>query len=71
MKNLLKATVQKGSMGIKNIHIALISCSVIVSLVFGFWAMGHNYQMLGATAVIAAVALVVYGISFLKKVKML
>ena len=58
-------------MGIKNIHIVLISCSVAVAGAFGFWALNHAYQGLGYVSLVAAVALVVYGVTFLNKVKSL
>lgn len=58
-------------MGIKNIHIMLISCSVLVALVFGFWALNHDYRLLGYVSLIVAAGLVVYGINFLNKVKSL
>jgi hypothetical protein len=56
-------------MGIKNIHIVLISCSVLIALIFGIWALKNNYAILGYVSLSAAVGLVVYGIKFLKKVK--
>ena len=58
-------------MGIKNIHIALISCSVIIALVFGFWALNHNYQILGCVSLVVAIGLSAYGVNFLKKAKSL
>ena len=56
-------------MGIKNIHIALISCSIAIALVFGVWGLKNSYQILGSVSLAAAVGLAVYGINFLKKVK--
>ena len=58
-------------MGIKNIHIVLISCSVLVALVFGLWSFNNNYQPGGCISFVIAAALVIYGINFLKKVKIL
>ena len=58
-------------MGIKNIHIALIGCSVLISGVFGIWGLKHEYAELGGISLIAAVGLAIYGINFLKKAKAL
>ena len=54
-------------MGIKNIHITLISVSVLLGFGFGFWALKNSYAGLGYISLIAAVALIVYGINFIKK----
>ncbi len=56
-------------MGIKNIHIALISASIILSVLFGLWSLTHAYQVLGCVSLLAGVALVFYGINFIKKVR--
>lgn len=56
-------------MGIKNIHIFLISCSVVVAVIFGFWALGHAYPVLGGLSLAAAAGLAIYGVNFLKKTK--
>ena len=58
-------------MGIKNIHIVLISCSVLVAGVFGGWSLNNDYQIGGYVSFTVAAALVIYGINFLKKVKTL
>jgi hypothetical protein len=58
-------------MGIKNIHIILIAASVLLSLVFGFWAVTHDYNTLGYISFALAIGLIVYGIQFLKKAKVL
>lgn len=58
-------------MGIKNIHIILISASVILSLVFGFWGVTHDFKALGGIAFALAVGLTIYGVQFLKKAKAL
>jgi hypothetical protein len=55
-------------MGIKNIHLILITASVLFSLLFGFWALTHNYSPLGVISLMIAIGLVVYGVQFLKKV---
>ena len=56
-------------MGIKNIHLFLITAALALSLVFGFWALNHDFQLLGWISMAAAVGLVIYGVQFLKKVK--
>ena len=56
-------------MGIKNIHIVLITASIGLAVLFGLWAITHDYNGLGYASLITAVALVIYGISFLKKLK--
>jgi uncharacterized membrane protein HdeD (DUF308 family) len=56
-------------MGIKNIHILLISASSLVSLLFGYWALNHNYTGLGYVSLGLGIALIVYGIQFIKKAK--
>ncbi len=58
-------------MGIKNIHIALISASIILGVAFGLWSLQNAYPLLGYASLAAAVALVFYGINFLKKAKTL
>ena len=57
--------------GIKNIHIALISVATILAVILGFWGISHQYKMIGIISFIAAVSLLFYGISFLKKAKTL
>jgi hypothetical protein len=57
--------------GIKNVHIALISCSTLAASLFGLWCLNNHYTMIGMVSFGAAVGLVVYGISFLKKVSKL
>lgn len=58
-------------MGIKNIHIFLISAASILALGFGIWALTHNYVGLGYCSLASAVGLVIYGIQFVKKAKVL
>jgi hypothetical protein len=58
-------------MGIKNIHIFLISASILCSLVFGFWAVTHEFATLGYITFAIAIGLIIYGIQFLKKAKTL
>ena len=58
-------------MGIKNIHIILITASVLVCLFFGFWSVNNAHVWWGVTAFVVAAALTVYGINFIKKAKTL
>jgi uncharacterized membrane protein HdeD (DUF308 family) len=58
-------------MGIKRIHITLITASIILSLFFGFWALGHNFRGLGYFSLLTGIVLVFYGIQFIKKAKVL
>lgn len=53
--------------GIKNIHIVLITASAAVSVFFGTWAIKNNYAVMGYVSLITAVGLVAYGVSFWKK----
>ena len=58
-------------MGIKNIHIILISASILLSLVFGLWGLNHDFKTLGYISLLTSVSLVIYGVQFIKKVKVL
>ncbi len=58
-------------MGIKNIHIALIIVSTILAGIFGMWGLNHNFKGLGYASLAASFALLLYGVYFFKKVKML
>ena len=58
-------------MGIKNIHILLISLSIVMSGVFGFWALGHEMRGLSVAAFVLLGGLSIYFINFLKKLKTL
>lgn len=58
-------------MGIKNIHILLITAAVSISMIFGIWGLNHDYQILGIIALVIAVALAAYGVQFLKKAQTL
>ena len=64
-------------MSLKTFHIVFITLSTLLSAGFGFWSY-HDYRMHagGMPAIVltvvgfgAAVALVVYGVWFLKKLK--
>ncbi|MBI3602573.1 MAG: hypothetical protein HY209_06765 [Candidatus Omnitrophica bacterium] len=56
-------------MGIKNIHIVLITASVVLSLIFGLWALTHDYVFLGGCSLVAVVGFAIYGIQFIKKTR--
>ena len=58
-------------MGIKNIHILLISASSLLALVFGVWGLNNDYKVLAYCSLAAAVGLIVYGVQFVKKAKVL
>jgi len=58
-------------MGIKNIHVLLIVISILLSVVFGFWLLDHAYTIGGYISFIVAIALVIYLIQFVKKMKVL
>jgi hypothetical protein len=58
-------------MGIKNIHIMLISASSLILGLFGFWGLNNNFQLLGYLSILITVCLVIYGIQFIKKTKTL
>jgi len=58
-------------MGIKNIHIILITASVLVCLFFGFWSFNNAHSQWGIVSFVVAAALTVYGINFIKKSKTL
>ncbi len=63
---------QKGSiMGIKNIHIVFICASILISVVFGFWGLKNDYHALGYVSLVLAIGLIVYGVSFFKKIRAL
>ncbi len=63
-------------MSLKIFHIIFISLSVLLSLGFGFWAIQFavqqnqpGYMVGGVISLLSAVALIVYGRIFLKKMK--
>ena len=56
-------------MGIKTIHIVLISCAVAVAVFFGAWAINNGHLSFGYGAFAAAAGLAVYGFVFLQKVR--
>ncbi|MBF0504390.1 MAG: hypothetical protein HQL14_04725 [Candidatus Omnitrophica bacterium] len=58
-------------MGIKNIHVLLIIASIILFLCFGFWALSHNYTAWGYGSLIISIALIIYCVQFIKKMKAL
>lgn len=65
-------------MSIKALHIFLISCAALISVVFGVWAFGYArtsgdpaYQTGGVLSFILAVGLCFYAVHFAKKAKKL
>ena len=61
-------------MGLRNFHIFFIVISTIMSVGFGFWCFLsdagrelYGSWAIGAISLLAAVALVIYGIRFVKK----
>jgi len=59
-------------MGIKYIHATLIVISILLSLGFGAWAMMHSaYALWGYASFLAAAGLTVYGVQFIKQMKVL
>lgn len=56
-------------MGIKNIHLFLITVAIVLSVVFGLWALNHDFQWLGYGSLASAIGLFFYGLGFIKKVK--
>ena len=58
-------------MGIKNIHIVLIVASVLLCLFFGLWSVNNAHGPWGIIAFVTAIALGIYGITFVKKAKTL
>ncbi len=59
-------------MGVKNIHIVLIFCSIMVAAGFGFWALKQDsYKIMGAPSLIISMGLAAYFAYFLNKVKAL
>ena len=58
-------------MGIKNIHILLISAASLMGVLFGVWGITHGFTMLGIGAMVFAFCLVFYGVQFIKKARTL
>ena len=56
-------------MGIKYIHVVLIAVSILLSLGFGAWALYHSYAACGYLSFLIAVALLIYCVKFIKKMK--
>ena len=64
-------------MSLKAVHIIFITCSTLLALGFGAWALNNYFNgaharvdlIVGILSVLAAVGLVWYGRYFLKKVK--
>lgn len=58
-------------MGIKYIHVTLIVVSIALCLGYGIWTLNHNYTVMAYLSFAMAVALVVYCIQFIRKMKAL
>ena len=58
-------------MGIKYIHVVLIVLSILLCICFGLWTLNHNYEMIGYGSFLIAIALSVYCVLFIKKMKAL
>jgi len=58
-------------MGIKYIHVFLIVLSIALCLLFGFWTLNHNNAILGYCSFAIALALIIYCVQFIKKMKAL
>jgi hypothetical protein len=56
-------------MSLKAFHIAFITLATLLALGLAVWAVGNGFPGLAGGAVVAAIALVVYGVWFLKKMK--
>lgn len=62
-------------MSLKIIHILFITLSTLLTLGFGIWCLGEHSErnnfhlILGLLSFAATVALIVYGVWFLKKLK--
>ena len=56
-------------MSLKWFHLVFISLSVVLSVVFGFWAVFNAHAFVGAGSFCAAGGLGVYGHFFLQKAR--
>ena len=59
-------------MSLKAFHILFITLSVIVTLGFGIWSLRSETSgspTIGILSIVASVALVIYGVLFLQKLK--
>jgi hypothetical protein len=63
--------VGEGIMGIKYIHVVLIVVSIILCLGFGFWSLNHYNTVTGYCSFAIAVALIIYLVQFIKRMKAL
>jgi len=58
-------------MGIKYIHVILIIVSILLSLGFGLWTLNHDFMAWGYCSFVIAVALIIYCVKFIQKMKAL
>lgn len=62
-------------MSLKAFHVAFVAISTLGAIAFALWCLRHApaagsaYYAMGAASALLAVALVVYGVWFLKKMK--
>ena len=58
-------------MGVKNIHVLLIVISILLFVFFGVWTLNHNDTISAYVSFAIAVALLIYCINFIKKMRAL
>jgi hypothetical protein len=63
--------LEQSTMGIKNIHIVLISASVLLAAVFGLWSLKNAHNAWAIMSFAVAIGLIAYGMSFVKKARRL
>ena len=58
-------------MGVKNIHVVLIAVSILLSFGFGLWLIAHSFTAWGCLSFAITVALLIYCVDFIRKMKVL
>ncbi|MBS4028708.1 MAG: hypothetical protein KGZ58_08720 [Ignavibacteriales bacterium] len=56
-------------MSLKTFHIFFISLSVLTAIGFGVWLLNENAPVFAVLSFLSGIGLIVYGISFLRKLK--
>lgn len=56
-------------MSLKAIHIFFIALSILLALGFGVWSIYHHQMLMGVLSFLIGIALVFYGIRFLRKLR--
>lgn len=56
-------------MSLKAIHIFFIALSILLALGFGVWSIYHQYTLMGVISFVIGIALVFYGVRFLRKLR--